>query len=55
MEIAFSETAQKDIDFWKKSGNTAILKTGFFHFIILLHQAWMRGSRGDLGDSCILM
>ncbi|MDR1829656.1 MAG: hypothetical protein LBQ76_02695 [Candidatus Fibromonas sp.] len=24
MEIAFSETAQKDIDFWKKSGNTAI-------------------------------
>ena len=24
MEIAFSETAQKDIDFWKKSGNVAI-------------------------------
>jgi toxin YoeB len=24
MEIAFSETAQKDIDFWKKSGNAAI-------------------------------
>ena len=24
MEIAFSETAEKDIDFWKKSGNAAI-------------------------------
>jgi toxin YoeB len=24
MEIAFTETAQKDIDFWKKSGNAAI-------------------------------
>ncbi|MDR2732393.1 MAG: Txe/YoeB family addiction module toxin, partial [Fibromonadaceae bacterium] len=24
MEITFTETAQKDIDFWKKSGNAAI-------------------------------
>ena len=24
MEITFSETAQKDIDFWKQSGNVAI-------------------------------
>jgi toxin YoeB len=26
MEIAFSETAEKDIGFWKKSGNIAIQK-----------------------------
>jgi hypothetical protein len=23
MEVAFSETAEKDIDFWKQSGNVA--------------------------------
>jgi toxin YoeB len=26
MEVAYSEKAQEDIEFWKKSGNIAVMK-----------------------------